>query len=230
MKKIIASVLILTILICSLSSALATSATFRGVPWGSDYVSTLSFLKPLDFRNLTKDHGTTVKNSLLGKKDTFKYDVGFSVTCFNTDVAVAGYYPDRIILSFVYVKDSNEKINQLAEESIFYKGTYQFNLKDRDTGISCFKDIEEKLNYLYGTQIDNDDNWPLPFSDEDNYRLWETDDSYIMLKFHKDNSLFNTDKSCLVKIIYAWKDADDFLTFAESYLKKVNITLNNDGL
>ena len=231
MKKGLAALLALVLVICISVSAFADEILFRKIPWFSNYETVMETVDKLDatWGNPKSSTGKYIIDYV--KEASSNSDRDYQCVCTvgtdskNLDLQVAGYDVTGMTLFFAFIPGDDGTIDHSLDNTSFYMARYTLKIDDFDLSL---KDLMSKLNDLYGKPktIESDDGCD---SDIDTIYKWSGDkDTFVYLA--GDSNKYGPS----IRLYYGTSEGDTLIKNAEKIQKQMDLDAlkegGNDGL
>lgn len=217
----------------SVSEEYAEPILFRGIEWGSSYsdvLKNLSFQKEEIGFALYMIVWSPIENMMFLDLDSkYSAPLGIEQSFHPKDFKVADYLIDTVFIRCILLPDDNGLLKKNIDDAALIYASYDFKTEEPD---KAFKDLTDKLTYLYG-DVDKHDydtisvSYALP-SIKYEQNLWKGADG-TMVSLVKSEF----DKSGSISIKYGYKGADLLMEQAFDAFRKgevLNGNYNTDGL
>ena len=252
MKKFTCLLVILALMMSS--TALADEILFRDIPWGSNTETVLTSMGLIDtdvYRALPESERVHKIDSHLlyapwshiepfgsGRITEYnQYEGGYKYSPMMGlpgDITVGEYELENLELQFMY--GVNEGVVSTAKEDAeFISGKYYIRIEADKYGVGydkAYKDLLDKLTWLYGKPSNNEENPKYGYWIDGGYRysIWFGDNNTGVILYHSSDQ-YDTE----ISIEYGRTDIEGDLVYIQEYLdenkrdEKYNDS-NTDGL
>lgn len=192
---------------------------FRDIQWGGTYSEVKNQLYEFSWSEMYFDYMKTysVGDIIYGDYKGIDFaNGGFNMVAHAYDETnVAGYITSDITLYFSFPVTENG-LEIIENEAIFYGATYEFEPQDYD---SMYADLTSKLTTLYGEpiKVEKETDW---LGIEETCTVWQgANDVLVSLRgedVENEEELWEDS----LTINYAWEEGDNLLTKASEQIKK----------
>ena len=220
MKKKLAVVVAIALVLCLSSAALADEILFRKIPWFSNHETVMETCDQLDvtWGNPKTSTGKfilpTVKEASSNSDRDYPCVCTVSAGKGDVSLQVAGYDVTSMTLYFAYVPGKDGVIDRDLDDTSFYMARYTLKIGDYDL---ASKDLMSKLNNLYGKPktIEPDDGCD---SDIDQIYKWTGDkDTFVYLA--GDSNQYGPS----IKLYYGTAEGDTLIKNAEKIQRQQDL-------
>lgn len=195
------------------TSKLKSEIRFRNIPWGTSFAEVKKILRR-DGIDLYAQSGDNLIqytiDTVIYHKYTNNYEPNVSIWTSNWGdmPTVAGYQVENVVCNFASLP-VNGALTHLDEDSALFAAKYEIVIKDAEL---AFKDLEKKLNSIYGTSAYSKRISPdiSIFVKTEHYIFWNgANDTRLVLKWEENEETSPWDDS--IFIIYVWNEGDTLL-------------------
>lgn len=214
MKKTISLLLCLLCLFGSFAKA-----TDIDIPWGTLFDDAQKLSQHVSWRAGSSVRASEIFKFLIDGDSEALYETIFCTYFQSPDIDICGHPVSKWNLYFAYIKNSEGSITKAKKNSIYVASEYTFEGLDEDQIKTWTKDIISSVKAEFGEPVNRIQRSSSILEPETSYIIWETEDTYIVLKTKGDSVLWSGEK-CILSLRYGWKDADSSITEAYNTQKE----------